>query len=636
MCGFVAILSANGGQPDLAAVDRMADFIAHRGPDDSGSYGENGIAMAFRRLAIFDLADSSRQPMVSADGRYVIVFNGAIYNFPELRSELRSLGHDFRTNGDTEVLLTAYVEWGSDCLRRLNGMWAFAVYDRTERRIFVSRDRFGVKPLFWHYDARGLALASEIKAIRDSGYARSTPNWGVVAEYLLEDRLDSSDATFYAGIHRVPAGSFFEGHAHSPPVFRRYWSLDGVTEQEEPSAPVEEFRALFADAVRLRMRADVPIGVMLSGGLDSTSIISSVAAQSEATGSGPLTALCYLDPRFDETEQISATLEQTKASLLTMRPNYEQLWNAFERHIWHQDEPAHSATSLVIFELMRTARAHGLKVLLSGQGADETLAGYPHYFFDYWTDLVTSGRLVLAQREMAAFARDHGQPLLALQRVVGNRLLSRLKQIAPGYRVLSERRRRAAIKNNRWVSDDLKRRWEPRRERYPRTLAEALRTSVEQAALPLYLRVEDRNSMAHAVEVRMPFLDHRLVSLAFRLRSRWKLSGPYTKALLRTAMEGRIPEVVRTHVRKLGFPSTTSDWFVAKLHDYCGDLIASRSVRESGLWNLAEVERSLETEPDHAERSHNLFRFAQFHMWLRLSGFGLLLAPFQLWDLVGV
>src|SRR5262245_9974430 len=146
MCGFVIVLSADGAQPDLATANRMADIIAHRGPDDAGSFSENGIAMAFRRLAIFDLADSSHQPMVSPDGRYVIVFNGAIYNFPELRSELAALGHTFRTSGDTEVLLTAYIQWGSDCLQRLNGMWAFAIYDRTERRVFVSRDRFGMKP----------------------------------------------------------------------------------------------------------------------------------------------------------------------------------------------------------------------------------------------------------------------------------------------------------------------------------------------------------------------------------------------------------------------------------------------------------------------------------------------------------
>jgi len=291
-------------------------------------------------------------------------------------------------------------------------------------------------------------------------------------------------------------------------------------------------------------------------------------------------------------------------------------------------------TSLVIFELMRVARAHGLKVMLSGQGADETLAGYPPYFFDYWTELVASGRLVRAQREMSAFAHRHGQPLPGLSRIVGNRLLSRLKQSVPGYSVLAARRRRAAIQSDRWISDDVKRQWDPGDERYPRTLTQSLRRSVEHAALPLYLRVEDRNSMAHAVEVRMPFLDHRLVSLAFRLRSRWKLSGPYTKAVLRTAMTDQIPEVVRTQVKKLGFPSTMNGWFVDKLREYSRDAIASREVRESGIWNLAEVERSLDAEPvrpaDRAGLGHNLFRFAQFQMWLRLSRFSLVLGAFRL------
>jgi asparagine synthase (glutamine-hydrolysing) len=393
MCGFVVILSADGNTPDPALPNRMADLLSHRGPDDTGAFAEHGIAFAFRRLAIFDLTDAGHQPMISMDRRHVIVFNGAIYNFVELREELRALGHTFHTNGDTEVLLAAYQQWGAGCLRRLNGMWAFVIYDRLERRVFASRDRFGVKPLFWYQDKRGLAFVSEIKAIRDSGYASLSPNWRTIARFLFDESLDTDDETFYSEVRRMPAGSFFEGDAVSPPTFRRHWCLmEAAAALEEPADPVEQFRQVFEDSVRLRMRSDVPLGVLLSGGLDSTSIISTMAAQRHGFASSErLQALCYLDPNYDETPFIAATLKQTGASLATLLPDPQHLWDSLDRHLWHQDEPVHSFTSVVIYELMKLAHERGLKVLLNGQGADEVLAGYPSFFIDHWAELVRSG-----------------------------------------------------------------------------------------------------------------------------------------------------------------------------------------------------------------------------------------------------
>ena len=326
MCGFAVILSAYGDAPNCELTISMAHLMAHRGPDDASQFGEHGISLAFRRLAIFDPSDSSRQPMVSQDGRYVIAFNGAIYNFIELRSELKSLGYAFQTNGDTEVLLAAYQQWGSDCLHRLNGMWAFVIYDRRNRTIFAARDRFGVKPLFWQHDTRGLAITSEIKALRDSGYAASKPNWQTIATYFLEGQLDINDDTFYEGIQRVPAGSFFESDGRATPKFTYYWNLkEAAASLDEPTNAVEEFRELFDDAVRLRMRADVPMGVLLSGGLDSTSILCSMAAHSNRGSSScrALEALCYLDPGYDEMSYIDATVEQTGATLHRLYPEPE-------------------------------------------------------------------------------------------------------------------------------------------------------------------------------------------------------------------------------------------------------------------------------------------------------------------------
>ena len=628
MCGFVVILSADGRPADAALSNRMSELMAHRGPDDAGEFSESGVALAFRRLAIFDLADSSHQPMISKDKRYVIVFNGAIYNFIELREELRALGHTFRTNGDTEVLLAAYQQWGAACLPRLNGMWAFVVYDRRDRRIFAARDRFGVKPLFWYYDERGLVLTSEIKAIRDSGYAAAKPNWRTIAGFLLEARLDEDDATFYTGIQRVPAGTFFEGDARIAPAFLRYWHLYEAAETAEPAEPVEQFRCLFDDAVRLRMRGDVPFGVLLSGGLDSTSIISSMVTQQTQNGPGTrrIEALCYFDPAYDETPFIDATLRQTGAALHRLEPDEKRIWDLLERHLWYQDEPVHSFTSVVMYQLMQLARERGLQVMLSGQGADEVLAGYPAYFIDYWSDLVRSGHPWIAHGEINAFARGHEQSPLALHGALARRYFNYLKRLVPGYRRLAALRRRARVMSDRWVSDDVKRYWEPSEDPYPYTLTDSLRMSVERSALPLYLRVEDRNAMAHAVEVRMPFLDHRLVSLAFRLGARWKLHGEYTKVVLRAAMEGRVPEIVRRRVIKFGFPTSANSWLRTTLLQHCKDVLSSRATRESGVWNIAEIQRALDRYVRGREDlGGRLFDVVEFAMWFKMSRFGLLL-----------
>jgi asparagine synthase (glutamine-hydrolysing) len=613
-------LSGNGPPPDVALTQRMAQLLAHRGPDDEGTFGEHQIAFAFRRLAILDLSASAHQPLVSIDGRHVIVFNGAIYNFIELRAELSALGHPFRSSGDTEVLLAAFRQWGAECLHRLNGMWAFVIYDRETRRVFAARDRFGVKPLFWFYDARGLVLASEIKALRDSNYARCEPNRRVIARYLVDGEIDNDGQTFYSDVHRVPAGSYFEGDATRAPVFHQYWSLtEAAAALEEPADPVEHFGDLFDDAVRLRMRADVPTGVLLSGGLDSTAIVTSMAAHRSRSGAAPagLEALSYLDPHFDERVFIDATLNQTHATLRRLDTDPAAIWKTFEHHLWYQDEPVHSFTSSVVYQLMNMARENGLKVILNGQGADEALAGYPNYFVQHWADLIRAGQFRRAHTEISQFARAHEHSSLKLHAVAAWRWFNLLRARVPGHHALAARRHRFRVEGYRWLADHAKEGWA--QEEDAGTLDTALRRSIERSALPLYLRVDDRNSMAHGVEVRLPFMDHRLVTLAFRLGSHWKLRGEYTKFVLRAAMRGRMPEIVRTRLEKFGFPTSAEQFLQTALRERCRDLIGTRAVRDAGFLNVPEIDRQLNAERTDATFSKRLFHITQLAMWHNLS-----------------
>jgi len=370
------------------------------------------------------------------------------------------------------------------------------------------------------------------------------------------------------------------------------------------------------------MRSDVAVGVQLSGGLDSTSIACVMADHWATAGRNPrdLRAFCYFSPEHDETEHVAATLEQTRFEQVKLEPDPEDLWPTIERHLWHQDEPVHSFTSVVEYKLMSLARSHEVRVLLNGQGADEVLAGYGNYFFDYWSEMLRAARLVQLRNELRAYAGVHGA---SAGRLGAKVLVKAVKECArglPGYGALVAVRQRAALRANPWVSSAVKDHW----ARSPVTLEPgldaALRYSVEVSKLPLYLRVEDRNAMAHGVEVRLPFLDYRLVEIAFSAGAQRKLHGARTKCLLRDAMQGRIPESVRTATRKFGFPTSIDSWMRGPLYEPLRDLLSSRVVRESGVWNNDAVAAALEQHRS-GVRNHaaQLFDVVQLSIWLEGS-----------------
>jgi asparagine synthase (glutamine-hydrolysing) len=624
MCGIVGVLALDG-PADPCVVRRMALSLRHRGPDADGVYTAGAVGLGFRRLAILDLTPAGDQPMLSSDGRLALVFNGEIYNYVELRRELEALGHRFASTGDTEVLLHAYQQWGRDCLRRLNGMWAFLIHDARTGTIFGSRDRFGVKPLYRCRTRGAVLFASEIKAIRASGLYRGGTNWTAVSR-LLYRRLDAvgeTGETFYTDIEQVPAGSAFELRASGDVAEWRYWSLDELPDVTV-SDPPAQFRALFEDAVRLRMRSDVPVGVSLSGGLDSTSIISVMATARAAAGpvapGASLQAFSFMSSEFDEEPYIRQTLEQTRAELHRVGTDSRRLWDDLTRLLWFQDEPVHSFTAMVGFEVYRLAAANGVKVVLSGQGADEVIAGYPSYFAEYWLWLLRSGKLGQLRREIDAFGRVHGRPRATLLRRTLRQFCGFQLRRSRTYRALGRLRRRASVRANPWFTPEVNDVLRDAADESQGSLDVALRRSVERAPLPLYLRVEDRNSMAHSVEARLPFLDYRLVSLAFHLGPQWKLRGPWNKYVLREAMRGCIPEPVRTRADKMGFPVPAARWFRTALYEPMQDLLASEGTRTRGLYNVDVIRGDLEKHREgRINVTDGLFNVAQLESWLTLA-----------------
>ena len=620
MCGLVGLINKTGEAIPHDVLTQMRDTLRHRGPDGKGNYIDRNVGFGFRRLSILDLSKSGQQPMSTLDGKLTIVFNGEIYNFVELRSELRAKGYEFRSTGDTEVLLYAFREWGRECLSRLNGMWAFLIYDKERRTVFGSRDRFGIKPLYCHSNSQALIFASEIKAIRESSYYSGTVNWNTAAHFLINNELDYSNETLYTDIHQIPAGTAFFADCEGNMDSWRFWTLPEAEPEVYQNAP-SLFAELFEDSVRLRLRSDVPVGVSLSGGLDSTSIICAMNRQKSTVSVLPTMAFSFNDPEFDESRFVRSTIRQTNAELVPVEFAPSLVCRDLKTLLRVHDEPVHSATAYVGYKIMECAKQHGVTVMLNGQGADETLGGYPSYFRNLWHSLWTTGHPKYLWSQLNAYTQPFGgSPLSLYYGTVLNSLKAGLSSYSP-YRRLARMRNQNQSDTLGWFSHELRELADVAdRGRWQLGLDEVLRKSVEERPLPLYLRIEDRNSMAHSVEARLPFLDYRLVELAFRLSPEWKLQGPWNKYILRTAMQHRIPENVRTRVDKFGFPVPIDRWFrEPSLNERLNDLFSTQAMMESGIYDPVRIRADLQSHRSgRLNIGSALFDVFQFETWRQL------------------
>jgi asparagine synthase (glutamine-hydrolysing) len=565
--------------------------------------------------------------MLTDDRNLILVFNGEIYNYVELREELQSLGYTFKSTGDTEVLLHAYREWGRDCLERLNGMWAFLIYDKRRGVLFGSRDRFGKKPFYYYRSHPYFFVGSEIKAILASGRYRGGVHWKSARAFLLSssfDQVAEDNQTFYTGIEQFPAGTAFEIDLGGRIRTWSYWSIEETTElRKEIQNPDKVWAEVFEDSVRLRLRSDVPVGIFLSGGLDSTSIMCTLCRLREKQNNGAndnLLAFSFQSTEHDESRYIRDTVKQTGVELVPFQPDPRGLLEKLHRILWYQDEPVHSMAALITFELSRLAAERGVKVILNGGGPDEYLAGYPNFFSNYWHTLLEERGAWEAQREIESYCdRRGGNPQALLRKARQLRLRVKLSRMS-WYRKLASRKRCWQLRKHPWFTRallDQVATEDPGFVSYE--LDSMLRRSVKLAPLPLYLRIEDRNSMAHSIEARMPFLDYRLVSLAFQLPAHWKMRGPWNKFIMREAMRQRIPESVRTRMDKMGFPVPTKTWFADILFPPMLDTVNSQEFRERGIYKVDVIKRDMEAHRrGKIDISSELFGLMQFEMWSKL------------------
>lgn len=558
MCGISGIFNFNGAKVDDSQLNEMNRITRHRGPDGQGIFAEDNVGLGSNRLAIIDLREISNMPLYDTENRYVIVFNGEIFNYIEVRDELLKKGHKFNTDSDTEVTLNAYKEWGEDCLHKLNGMWAFAIWDKKEKTLFCSRDRYGIKPFYYYRDNDKLIFASEIKQIHSCGVDKSV-NDEIIYDYLVFHFIDHTENTFFKHIQKLQAGHKLTVKNGKLSV-KRWYDLPPDNIMSDTRNLYNDFYSLFYDSVRLRLRSDVEVGSCLSGGLDSSAIVCTMHEilhnEGKPVNQKTYTA-CYDDPSIDERPYVEEVIKQTNSTKYYLFPDVNEFLNDLESLTFHQDEPYTGATVFAQWCVFKKIHETGIKVVLDGQGSDEILLGYFSFFpFHLKRNMLNPVKFV------SEYINGINTTNLGINKFTQNLIYFNTGSI----------RYRHVLKNSRlFIRQDFVK-THNRRDLFNEMIASSSLQSnrlsnLWNISLPSLLRYEDRNSMAFSVEARIPFLDHRLVEFIFSIPFNKLIHKGWTKYALRESLKGKIPEDIRMRKGKLAFSVPQKEW-LKEIKDY--------------------------------------------------------------------
>ncbi|HMQ99978.1 MAG TPA: asparagine synthase (glutamine-hydrolyzing) [Ignavibacteria bacterium] len=551
MCGISGIFNFNGAPVDRAQVSEMNRIILHRGPDGNGVYVEGNVGIGSTRLAIIDLREISNMPLYDTDNRYVIVFNGEIYNYIEVGNELKKKGYRFHTDSDTEVIINAYKEWGEDCLHKLNGMWAFAIWDKQEKTLFCARDRFGIKPLYFYKDDTKLIFGSEIKQILSFGIDKSV-NDSTIYDYLVFNFIDHTENTFYKNITKVQAGHKFT-IKNNEFKLSRWYNLPNTGFMQDTTNLYKDFYDLLYDSVRIHLRSDVEVGSCLSGGLDSSAIVCIMHDILHNEGKPEIQktfTACYDDPLIDERPYVEEVIRQTNSTKYYLFPDVNGFLNDIDRMTYHQDEPYTGATVFAQWSVFKKIHETGIKVVLDGQGSDEILLGYFSFFpFHLKRNLLNPFKFI------SEFVNGVKTSNLGYNKFMQNLIYFNTGSVR--YRHVLKNS--SAFAQREFVSSHNRR--DVFNEMIAATGLEANRLSnLWNISIPSLLRYEDRNSGAFSVEARIPFLDYRLVEFIFTIPLDKLIQKGWTKSVLRKSLKGKIPEDIRMRKGKLAFSVPQKKW----------------------------------------------------------------------------
>jgi asparagine synthase (glutamine-hydrolysing) len=560
MCGIAGIISS---QVSETLLQRMGDALAHRGPDGSGIWIDenNEVGFSHRRLAIIDLSKDGNQPMHYGN-RYTIVYNGEIYNYPELRTELRKAGYMFRTMSDTEVILAAYDCYRSRCLHFLDGMFAFAIWDNHEKTLFAARDRFGEKPFYFWNQGTQMAFASEMKALWSVGVPRRL-NERMILNYIalgqVQNPSDKSQ-TFFDGILSLPPAHYLVKKADgSDCQMTQYWDLNKHRHSQlREDESIEFLNGLMSESVFKRLRSDVPVGGSLSGGLDS-STITWFALQLKGSGNDFRT-FSAIFPGFEKDESGYLDLLQKKLphQNISVSPTAVELERDLKKLAWHQEEPITSSSAFAQFSVFRRAKETNIKVLLDGQGADEIMAGYDRYAHWFLQELWNQRKFLAALGEKKKLKTNKIRFNWDIRNILSTLLPSHTSLILEKKEYLTILRH-PDIQGQ--YLDNLKgKEWNGISKPLVKSLNDILYFNCMRMGLEELLRFADRSSMAHGVEVRLPFLSHKTVEFLFSLPAEYKIRNGYPKWILRKMMEKRLPEEIVWRKGKTGFEPPQKSW----------------------------------------------------------------------------
>ena len=604
MCGICGIVNFNNSPVQEDSIHKMMCIQKHRGPDDEGVFVHANIGLGFVRLSIIDLSSAGHQPFHSNNEHYVMVYNGEIYNYIELRDELTALGHSFHTQTDTEVLLTAYQQWGKDCLHRLNGMWAFVIYNKQSGEIFGARDRFGIKPFYYQHTDNQFLFASEIPPILKISKEKPQADMQSVFDYLAFNRTDQTEATFFNKIKKLQHGHCFTINNSGLKISQWYNLRDNL---KAPFISADEFREYFNSSIHLRLRSYVPVGVCLSGGIDSSSITSTLIKAFDMKDLHTFSAVYEAGQSGDESHFIHIYDSQLK-NMHLIKPTANSLFEDLTDFVQCHAEPLPSTGIYAQYKVMQLA-AEKVVVTLDGQGADEELAGYHYFYGFYFKDLLKRLKIWHLLKEIYYYMINHHSffgLLTFAYFLLPKTMRTELRVTKAGYikpEFADAWQVSNSIAGNLYGSS---------------SLHDALLNHFEYK-LEHLLKWEDRNSMHFSLEARVPFLDYRLVEKIMSTQAELLINKGMTKYLLREAMRDTLPEAIRMRKDKVGFGTPQDEWFRSELWQaFVNGILESPSFVNR---NIIDVNKAKFLYKKHLDKkiniSQEIWKWVNLELWFR-------------------
>jgi asparagine synthase (glutamine-hydrolysing) len=647
MCGIAGIVSFNNSVNIPAAIKSIADVIKHRGPDDEGYLlankaqslclggpstpievwqtsslyqpakpiedepGEWNVALAHRRLSILDLSPAGHQPLTYPNTSLWITFNGEIYNYKELREELKKLGHQFYTESDTEVLLVSYIQWGADCVERLNGMWSFVIYDAAKNILFGSRDRVGVKPFYYYKDSSLFAFASEQKALVRQKFIKTGINEKAVFDFFIKDEIEYEKEGMFKNIFEL-----FPGHSFSLDIgngdlkFWRYFHLRvnphlGRFDDLRYNELIDKTEELLVNSIRTHLRSDVTVGACLSGGIDSSAIVGIMSTLNKHKPQIPVFTATFPGSSIDESKWAKKVVNHTNVSWHTVTPTSSDLRNDLRDLIYCQDVPIWSTSTYAQYRVMKLVKEAGIKVILDGQGGDEMFAGYDPYHYTFWKQLLNRGQLTRLAGEVNGFGINKALRLALYmnKKVLSQKLSLDTSILLPKeYKFLNQ----DFVRNYKHATKD--------KIHSHANLNEELAAEFYNSRLKGYLKCEDRCSMNFSVESRVPFADDApLMHYVFNLPSTYKLHKGVSKSLLREAAKPYLPAEIYNRTDKMGYATPNNKW-ISEIEGSMVDLFTDDLKPYLDVESIRKNHSLLFNSTSKSDNGR-MFKFISFAMW---------------------